>query len=107
MSQGVYLLDQALDLARQEMAALDDGSYELAVELAEQRGEITSLAWNMLATDEVTDYRSRLVALTEFQEHLTRKASRAQEAVRMTLNRSRQEQHRMRGYHVAVGQAIQ
>lgn len=31
MGQGLSLLDQALDLARQEMAALEDGAYDRAV----------------------------------------------------------------------------
>ena len=31
MSQGVCLLDEALNLARQEMTALEDGAYDRAV----------------------------------------------------------------------------
>ena len=48
MSQGLCLLDEALDLARQEMLALEDGAYDRAVELAERRNEVTSMAWHVL-----------------------------------------------------------
>ena len=62
MSQGLCLLDEALDLARQEMLALEDGAYDRAVVLA---------------------------------------------VIRASLQRSRREKQRMRGYHQAVGQALQ
>ena len=45
MAQGLSLLDQALDLARQEMNAIEDGAYDQAVILAEKRNEVTSMAW--------------------------------------------------------------
>ena len=54
MGQGLSLLDQALDLARQEMAALEDGAYDRAVELAERRGEITSMAWHPVSYTHLT-----------------------------------------------------
>ena len=49
MNQGVSLLDEALSLARQEMAALADGAFDRAVELAERRQEVISMAWPVLA----------------------------------------------------------
>ena len=48
MAQGLSLLDQALDLARQEMIALEDGAYDKAMALAEKRNEVTSMAWYVL-----------------------------------------------------------
>ena len=107
MGQGLSLLDQALDLARQEMAALEDGAYDRAVELAERRGELTGMAWQLLESDGVDQYRKRLIELTRLQEHLTELAAQAQEVVRASLQRSRLEKQRMRGYHQAVGQALQ
>ena len=58
MSQGVCLLDEALNLARQEMAALEGGAYDKAVELAERRGEVTSMAWHMLDDSQADEYRA-------------------------------------------------
>ena len=43
MNQGVCLLDEALSLARQELAALEDGAYDKAVSFAERRNEVTSM----------------------------------------------------------------
>ncbi|MDO5483533.1 MAG: hypothetical protein Q4F27_01360 [Desulfovibrionaceae bacterium] len=107
MSQGLSLLDQALDLARQEMTALQDGAYELAVELATQRGEMTSMAWNLLDKANTEQYRMRLMELNRYQENLASFARREHERIRLTLQSSRQQKRRMRGYHLAVGQALQ
>ena len=89
------------------MAALEDGAYDRAVELAERRGEITSMAWHLLESGGADQYRNRLIELTRLQEHLTELAAQAQEVVRASLQRSRLEKQRMRGYHQAVGQALQ
>ncbi|MDE5879181.1 MAG: hypothetical protein K2G99_04035 [Desulfovibrio sp.] len=107
MCQGIALLDEALVLARQERAALESANYEEAIELAGRRGELTDMAWSMLAPDAVEDYRSRLAEQARLQEELTGIAGRARDEVRRSLNHSRQEQRRMRGYHQAVGQALQ
>lgn len=107
MNQGLSLLDQALALARQEMSALEDGAYDKAVELAERRGELTGMAWQLLESDRVDQYRNRLVELTRLQEHLSELAAQAQDVVRASLQRSRLERQRIRGYHQAVGQALQ
>ncbi|AMD90832.1 hypothetical protein [Desulfovibrio fairfieldensis] len=107
MSQGLCLLDEALDLARQEMLALEDGAYDRAVELAERRNEVTSMAWHVLESGSTDQYRNRLIELTRLQEHLADLAAKAQEVIRTSLQRSRREKQRMRGYHQAVGQALQ
>ncbi|WP_298031135.1 hypothetical protein [uncultured Desulfovibrio sp.] len=107
MGQGLSLLDQALDLARQEMAALEDRAYDKAVELAERRGEVTSMAWHLLESGGADQYRNRLIELTRIQEHLSELAVQARDVVRASLQHSRMEKQRMRGYHQAVGQALQ
>lgn len=86
MGQGLCLLDQALDLARQEMAALEDGAYEKAVELAERRNEVTSMAWHVLESGCADQYRNRLIELTQLQEHLTTIAAKARDIVRAACN---------------------
>ena len=107
MNQGVCLLDEALNLARLEMAALEDGAYDRAVELAERRGEVTSLAWPMLEDSQADQYRTHLIELARVQDQLTELATRAHSEIRSQLQRSRLESRRMRGYHRAVGQALQ
>ena len=107
MAQGICLLDQALDLAMQEMIALEDGAYDTAVALAEKRNEITSMAWHMLDGDNVEECRGHLLELNRVQEHLTSLAIQAQDALRQELQRSRRERQRMHGYHQAIGQALQ
>ena len=105
MNQGVCLLDEALNLARLEMAALEDGAYDRAVELAERRGEVTSMAWHMLEDSQADQYRTHLIELARVQDQLTELATRAHSEIRSQLQRSRLEGRRMRGYHRAVGQA--
>ena len=107
MAQGLNLLDQALDLARQEMNALEDGAYDQAVILAEKRNEVTSMAWYMLGDNRAEEYRGHLVELARVQEHLTDLATRAQDALRQDLQRSRLERQRMNGYQQSIGQALQ
>ena len=68
MSQGLCLLDEALDLARQEMLALEDGAYDRAVELAERRNEVTSMAWHVLESGSTDQYRNRLIELTRLPQ---------------------------------------
>ena len=107
MNQGVCLLDEALNLARMEMAALEDGAYDKAVELAERRGEVTSMAWHMLDDSQADEYRAHLIELARVQDQLTELATKAHGEIRAQLQRSRLEGRRMRGYHRAVGQALQ
>ena len=107
MSQGVHLLDMAVEIAHREMAALEAGAYDEAVRLADRRGEIISQAWSALETDATDQYRARLVNLTRLQERLTALAGAARDVTREGLQRARREKQRIRGYHRAIGQAIQ
>lgn len=107
MSQGLDLLNEALLLARQEKTALEDGEFDQAIELAEKRGEITNMAWNMRETQDVSSWRQRLQELASLQKQLIALASRTQDLVRQRLNRSRMEKKRIQGYHAAVGHALQ
>lgn len=105
--QAAILLDEAIDLARQEKAALENGEYEKAIELAEKRSEVTGQAWNNYKVEEKDGYHQRLLKLSRLQTHLSDIASRAHEAIKQRLSRSRQEKRRMQGYHMAIGQALQ
>lgn len=106
MCQGTNLLDEALGLARQEMTALDGGSYELAAELASKRFDLTSMAWNLYEPARREAYQERMSELASFQTRLTRKATIARNEIRSSLQRSRREKVRLHGYQQAVGQAL-
>ncbi|MBO5490860.1 MAG: hypothetical protein J5960_05460 [Desulfovibrio sp.] len=97
MSQGMCLLGEALDLARQEATALEDGAYDRAVELAERRNAVTGMAWKLFDDSESEQYMA----------HLTELASRAYNDIKAHLQRTRVERRRMQGYHKSVGQALQ
>lgn len=107
MSPGIALLDEALELARQERAALEDGEYDNAISIAQKRSELTGMAWNYFDHAETEPYRARLLELSGLQKQLVEIAARARDAVRQRMNRSKLEKRRMHGYHVAVGQALQ
>ncbi len=107
LNRGTALLDDALDLARQEMNALDDGRYEDAVDLATKRSHMTATAWQCYEPDQREDYRVRIIKLNDFQKSLTATAQRLYNEVRASLSRSRSEKRRMHGYRMAVGQALQ
>lgn len=107
MSKGTILLDEALELARKEKNALENGEYDEAIELAQRRSDITGMAWNNYEPSEKDTYKSRLSELAKIQLSLTDFASRAHETIREKLSRSRQEKRRIRGYQMAVGQALQ
>ena len=106
-NRGTALLDDALDLARQEMNALDDGRYEDAVDLANRRSSVTATAWQCYEPAHREDYRVRIIRLNDLQKSLTATAQRMYSEVRASLSRSRDETRRMRGYRLAVGQALQ
>jgi len=107
MSPGIALLDEALELARQEKSALEEGAYDEAICMAQKRNEITGMAWNYLEHAEREPYRKRLLELSGLQEQLSEIAARAKAAVRQSMNRSKMEKRRMNGYHMAVSQALQ
>lgn len=107
MCRGIALLDEALELARQERAALENANYEEAIELAGRRGELTGMAWSLLVREATDEYRSRLLELARLQEQLSDIAARARNDVRQGLSHARQEQRRIRGYHQAVSHALQ
>lgn len=106
MAQGIELLDEAIDLARQEKKALEDGEYDDAIHLAKKRTELTGMAWNLFDASSRETFRNRLQLLSDFQKQLTDLAIRAQTAIRNRMNRSKQEKRRMNAYSVAVGQAL-
>ena len=99
MGQSAGLLHEALELARQEMAAMQGGAYDKAVALAERRNSVTCMAWTVMEESSVE--------LVRLQESLTSMARKAHEEIKAGLGRSRRERRRLTGYRQAVGQALQ
>ncbi|MBQ7618185.1 MAG: hypothetical protein IJS50_04855 [Desulfovibrio sp.] len=106
-NQGLIMLDQALELAEQEMSAVLNEDYEDAIELSRQRGVITTQAWDYLETDVRDEYRARLLQLNEIHKRLTKAASEAHARMEATLRTNKKERRRMLGYQMAVTQALQ
>lgn len=107
MSQALTLLEDALEMARKEKIALEEGAYENAIDLAEQRNKITGMAWNTMKAGEENVYRSKLLEISKLQTQLAQFAANARDQIRASLNRSRQEKKRIKGYQMAVEQALQ
>ncbi|GFH62775.1 MAG: hypothetical protein ZNDK_0546 [Candidatus Desulfovibrio kirbyi] len=107
MRQGICLLDRALNIAHQEMAAIEAGEYDKAGELARQRGDIISQAWSLLGDESAEQYRSRLVSLAQMQRCLTSMAAGTRDVVVESLQKSRQGKKRMRGYRQSLGHVLQ
>ncbi|MBR4742358.1 MAG: hypothetical protein IK079_05630 [Desulfovibrio sp.] len=106
-NRGLLMLDKALDLAEQEKKAMENNNYEDAIALSRERGQMTSEAWDFFQSDVREEYLARLLRLRNFHEILTGIALQAHSKVQKSLQRSRQEQRRMRGYQQAVSQALQ
>ncbi|CAI3229698.1 hypothetical protein [Desulfovibrio legallii] len=107
MGQSAGLLHEALELARQEMAAMQGGAYDKAVALAERRNSVTCMAWTVMEESSVEQCRESLQELVRLQESLTSMARKAHEEIKAGLGRSRRERRRLTGYRQAVGQALQ
>ncbi len=107
MSESLVFLDNALALAKREKTALEQGEYEEAIRLAEERGRLANAAWNMFEMADNTAYRAKLLEISTLQAQLTSLATSARDKIRSAINRSRQEKKRIQGYHLAVGQALQ
>lgn len=107
MNGAIDLLDEALDLAKKEKTALEGGQYDEAMDLAEQRGKLTGMAWNLFEPALTGLYHKKIAELAEIQRQLAEIATKARDMIRDKLSSSRQEKRRMRGYHRAVEQALQ
>lgn len=107
MTQGMELLDEALELGRQEKTALEEGAYEDAIEMARKRAELTGMACNCMKHEHQESFRSRLLQLSTLQKQLILLATTAHNAIRRQMNQSKQEKRRMNAYHVALEHALQ
>lgn len=106
-NRGLLMLDRALELAEQEMAAVQNEAYEDAIEISRERGEITNQAWDYYSSDVREEYRSRLLELKSIHQLLQRIATEAHAKVEASLKQSKQERRRMRGYQTCVTHALQ
>ena len=105
-NQGLLMLDKALELATLEQKAMEKEDYDDAIMLSRQRGKITNEAWDFFQADFREEYRTRLLRLQNIHMHLKSLAMQAHEKVQASLQHSRNEKRRMRGYRAAVSHAL-
>ncbi|MBO4369474.1 MAG: hypothetical protein J5803_05190 [Desulfovibrio sp.] len=101
------MLDRALELAHEEMTAMENEAYEDAIELSKERGRITEEAWDFFDATVREEYRSRLLELGQVHKRLYTLAKEAHKRVQESLQSCKQEKRRMRGYQTAISHAIQ
>ncbi|MBQ9537449.1 MAG: hypothetical protein IJU79_06670 [Desulfovibrionaceae bacterium] len=105
-NQGLKMLDHALEIAAKEKSAMEQEDYEDAINLSIQRGRITNEAWDYFEDGIRDEYRQKLIKLNAIHKTLYKLAVDAHTKIAASLSRSRQEKRRMRGYQVAVAQAL-
>ncbi len=102
MHTSIHYLDAALSLSQKELAALRQDDMEQAAELAEERANLMTLAWES-RTDSIREmYKERLLALREAQKELIHFVQHAQAELKGGVSRSKQEGRRLAGYKKAL-----
>ncbi len=102
MHESLSLLDAALELTRQEDAALAAEDEERLEELCEERAKLMARAWEKRDGCDAAQLLSRLEAIQNAQNALTNKAASTSDALRQTLQQSREQGNRLSGYHKVV-----
>lgn len=107
MSQALQLLERAFQLARLEREALRTRNYDQAVKLSEQRQALMEAARDRLEASEHAAYRERLLQLADMQRELTALAREAHQSVLTSLQGTRKQKMRLRGYKQVVALSLQ
>lgn len=98
MSDSLTLLEEALELGRQELSLLADGDVEAVWEASRARGELLDQAWRGRDDVDVDQLVGKLRRLKELQGQMTSDAKRLRDDLRADLARVRQEGKRFSGY---------
>jgi len=104
MSECLNLLEQALDLGRQELEFLASGKVEETEEAAHERGNLMELAWQAKEREQidVDELLDKLRQLKNMQGQLTREARSLYKSLESDLARARKEHGRLTGYRQAT-----
>jgi hypothetical protein len=101
MSDALTLLDEALELGRQELCLLAEGDVEAVWEASRNRNELLDQAWRDRDGVDVDQLLGKLKRLKELQGQMTSDAKRLRDDLRADLARVRQEGKRFSGYATA------
>ncbi len=102
MHESLRLLDAALELTRQENAALTAEDEERLLTLCEERTGLMALAWDRREGCESAALLARLEAIQKAQSALTDAAGAVADNLRAVLQQSREQGNRLSGYHKVV-----
>lgn len=94
----ILLMEEALDLAYQELDLLQKEETEEAATLAEQRRLLIEKAWESRAKVQVEILQEQLMTMSKMQELLTETASFLSDKLRTEIKAVKQESNRMAGY---------
>ncbi len=98
MRTPIQILDEAIEIAKQECTALSQDDLEKAESLGARRSQLLIEAWNMREQCDAHIYKAKLLQLKSVQAFLTDQATKKQQEVRQGLLRSRKENKRMASY---------
>ena len=100
------LLDRALLLGEEELAALNEGREEEAQEIEAERSRLTMHALEISDDLPLDALRGRLQRLGELQTRLSEAATELRRDWQQQLQRSRLENRRLAGYKQAATHAL-
>jgi hypothetical protein len=99
MADSLSLLDEALDIGREELEHLRRGRDDEAGKAARRRGELMELAWERRDEVDVDNLLQKLEQLRELQGSLTEEARKLHEILRRDLAQAKKENRRISAYN--------
>jgi hypothetical protein len=99
MADSMTLLEEALEVGREELEHLINGRDEEAQSAAHRRGELMDRAWR---NRQGADFEALVLKLKELQSQqgrLTSEAKKLHETLRQDLAKAKQENRRLTAYH--------
>lgn len=106
MDVSVMLLDKALSLGQEELAAILAGDVSTASILSEQREEAVTAAWDHREAVISEAYCTKLLELQQLQATLTHEAKALKQTMGNGLRKAHSEGRRLAGYRKAVSHAL-
>ena len=102
MADSLTLLDQALFLGEQELAALSSGDVDTADLNFRERGRLLDEAWERREGVALDVLHEKLLKMQNLQGRLAEEARRLHSGIKDELQRSRKHSTRLKGYRKAV-----
>jgi hypothetical protein len=99
MPDSLSLLDEALEVGREELEHMRQGRDAEADKAAHRRGELMELAWERREGVNVDSMLAKLEALRSQHGQLTSEAMKLREMLRSDLAKAKQENKRITAYN--------